>query len=700
MRTQRQSGGARRARGRASLRAALALPAALVLALLLAASAGAQPPTRNACDAPVQPGRARCLAERLLVEQAAAQPFAAPRAGGTAISSSKPFPGFQTPQRLRELYELPEETAAGSTQTVAVVDAFDDPTAEADLEVFSKQFGLPACTAANGCFKKVNQKGQSAPLPPVDGGWASEISIDVQMAHAICQSCHIVLVEAKTEEFSDLGAGVNAAVSLGATEVSNSYGSAEEAGEKELESGSYNHPGVVITASSGDCGYLNRGCPEEVQEGTEFPADSPHVVAVGGTSVHESGGVWTSTVWKDGGSGCSVVFSAPFWESGIAGFAATGCASGRSVADVAAVGDPNTGVDVYDSTPEFTGGPTGWGVWGGTSVAAPIVAAEFALAGGAQGVSYPAATLYAHAAEAGDFYDVTSGTNGTCGGATICKATAGYDGPTGIGSPVGLEGFAVNGVPESTSPPTISGYPEQEQTLSEQHGGWTGEPTTFSYQWERCGPGGTGCQTIPGATGESYKLTAADVAQTVRVRESARNALGTGSADSAATGQVASDVPLLTGFTPTSGITGSTIVVQGSALDSTTGVLVGKLPAAFTVVSPSELEVVVPNGEKKGNVTVTTAHGSAAARVKFVSTLAVTGFSPKSAIAGTLVTIKGVGFAPGATVSFGGVPAANVTYYSPKKLRAAIPPGAGDGPVTVTNTSPAGTVASAETFTP
>src|SRR5262249_21741095 len=156
----------------------------------------------------------------------------------------------------------------------------DDPTAEADLAVYSKQFGLPACTTENGCFKKVNQKGQASPLPAVNGGWASEISIDVQMAHAICQPCHILLVEAKSEEFSDLGAGVNAAVALGATEVSNSYGSAEEAGEKELESTAYNHPGVVITASSGDCGYLNQDCAGEVEEGTEFPADSPHVVAV------------------------------------------------------------------------------------------------------------------------------------------------------------------------------------------------------------------------------------------------------------------------------------------------------------------------------------------------------------------------------------------------------------------------------------
>ncbi len=374
---------------------------------------------------------------RLLLEGTqTAQPLVAGRAGRSALASSKPASGFQTPQRLRELYDLPEETAAGSTQTIAVVDAFDDPTAESDLAVYSNQFGLPPCTTENGCFKKVNQSGLASPLPPVNGGWASEITIDVQMAHAICQTCHIDLVEAKSEEFSDLAAGVNAAVKLGADEVSNSYGATEEPGLVELESSSYNHPGVVVTVSSGDCGYLNRDCPEELAEGTEFPADSPHVVAVGGTSVHESGGVWTSKVWDEAGSGCSVLFSAPAWESGVAGFAATGCGSGRGVADVSAIADPNTGVDVYSTTPEFNGGPTpGWGVWGGTSVAAPIVAAEFALAGGSHGVNYPAATLYGHAGEASALYDVLSGENGKCGTATSCKAVAGFDGPTGVGQP-------------------------------------------------------------------------------------------------------------------------------------------------------------------------------------------------------------------------------------------------------------------------
>src|SRR5581483_11261035 len=704
---ERPSGAARRAciEGCRRTRNALCLLPLLALALasLTPASASAALPTKNACSAPRHPGSARCLAVHLLLEGTqGAQPQLAARSGApAALASSKPAAGFQTPQRLRELYDLPEETAAGSTQTIAVVDAFDDPTAESDLAVYSNQFGLPPCTTANGCFKKVNQKGQPSPLPAVNGGWASEIAIDVEMAHAICQTCHIDLVEAKSEEFSDLAAGVNAAVGLGATEVSNSYGATEEPGLAELEVSSYNHPGVVLTVSSGDCGYLNRDCPEELAEGTEFPADSPHVVAVGGTSVHESGGVWTSKVWDEAGSGCSVLFTAPAWESAVDGFAATGCGSGRGVADVSAVADPNTGVDVYNTTPEFAGGPTpGWGVWGGTSVASPIVAAEFALAGGSHGVSYPAATLYGHAGETSAFYDVLSGENGKCGAATICKAAAGFDGPDGIGSPLGLSAFAVAGAPESTGPPTISGYPEQGQPLTVQQGAWTGSPATFSHQWERCGFDGKICVPIAGATGTSYTPLAEDIGHQIRVREGAGNGAGSGYEDSAPVGPVASDVPTVTGFSPTSGFTGSTILVHGTALDSTSSVQLGALAASFVVVSPAQLEVTVPDGAKKGKLTITTAHGSVTPKTKFTPTFGVTSFSPLSGAAGARIAIKGEGFTPSSSVEFAGVPAASVTYVSAKKLKVIVPAGAGTGPITVTNESPAGTVSSAASFTP
>ncbi len=260
------------------------------------------------------------------------------------------------------------------------------------------------------------------------------------------------------------------------------------------------------------------------------------MVAVGGTSLTETHGTWTSTAWNEGGSGCSTIFQAPAWQSAVSGFAATGCGSGRVLADVSAIGNPNTGVDIYDSTPEEPGAQTGWGVWGGTSVASPIVAAEFALAGGAGGVSYPAQTLYAHTGEAADLFDVISGTNGSCSTRTICKAVGGFDGPTGIGSPVGLGAFTVSGTPESTSAPGISGSAQEGATLTEQHGGWTNDPTSYTYQWERCGSSGSNCQAVNGAEGETLVVPGGFAGYTVRVRETAHNAEGTGSAYSAAVG--------------------------------------------------------------------------------------------------------------------------------------------------------------------
>jgi hypothetical protein len=677
-----------------------AVLAAVAVALAISPAAQAFQAKRS-CGEPL-PGRAACLAMRVLLPGAGGTGQAQPGAAGSATRANertKPYPGFLTPELLHDAYALPDETPESATQTIAVVDAYDDPTAEADLAVYDRQFGLPACTAANGCFKKVNQKGDAAPLPRVEGGWASEVSIDVQMAHAICQSCKLLLVETKTEEFSDLGAGVAAAATLGATEISNSYGGTEEPGDVSVANADYDHPGIVVAASSGDCGYLNTACIHDAV-GASFPADSPNVLAVGGTALSESAGSWTSTAWEEGGSGCSEVFSAAPWQSAAAGFSATGCGSGRAIADVAAIGDPNTGVDIYDSTPEEPGAPTGWGVWGGTSVASPIVAGEFALAGGADGVSYPAATLYGHVGEAANLYDVTAGTNGACEGSTICKAAAGFDGPTGVGSPLGLGAFAVSGAPESTSPPTIAGYAEEADTLTEVHGGWTGSPAEFAYRWERCGFSGGGCKTVPGASAQSYTIPQGDAGFTIRVRETARNGKGPNSAASAAVGPVASDVPLISAFSPPTAITGAAVLVEGAALDQAGSVTVAGLRASFAVVSPTKLNVTVPSGAFKGKIVVTTPHGGATSKQKFAASLTIRSFSPTSGPAGASVTIKGVGFNASSKVSFAGTPAI-VTTASAKKLKVIVPAGAASGPLTVTNTAaPAGTVSSASPFNP
>jgi subtilase family serine protease len=344
-------------------------------------------------------------------------------ASGTAGCHAQVIPDVQPlatpagygPADLRSAYQL---TASGSaSQTIAIVDAFDDPTAEADLAVYRSQYGLSACTTANGCFRKVDQDGGTH-YPRKDAGWALEISLDLDMASAICPGCHILLVEAKTNSFANLGAAENRAVAMGATVVSNSWGGSDAS---DGTYGAYfNHPGTAITVSSGDGGY-----------GVEYPASSHYVTAVGGTTLTTGGGTrgWTETAWSGAGSGCSAFNVA---LSGAAG-ANTGCTR-RAVADVSAVADPATGVAVYDSTTYQ--GRSGWWVVGGTSASAPIIAGVYALAGNAASIdnNYP----YAHPS---GFFDVTSGTNGTCPTPQWCAARTGWDGPTGLGTPNGTSGF-------------------------------------------------------------------------------------------------------------------------------------------------------------------------------------------------------------------------------------------------------------------
>jgi len=218
-----------------------------------------------------------------------------------------------SPAQLVGAYSLPA-TAPG-TQTIGIVDAYDDPNIEADLAVYSAQYGLPPCTTANGCFRKVNQSGGTS-YPTANAGWSLEIALDVETAHAICPNCKILLVEATTNSFTNLGTAVNRAVTMGANVVSNSYGGSEFSTETSADSQYFNHPGVVITASSGDNGY-----------GVEYPAASRYVTAVGGTSltVNSSNQRVSETAWSGAGSGCSAYETKPSWQTD------TGCAR-RTVA--------------------------------------------------------------------------------------------------------------------------------------------------------------------------------------------------------------------------------------------------------------------------------------------------------------------------------------------------------------------------------
>jgi len=268
----------------------------------------------------------------------------------------------------------------------------------------------------------VNQTGGTT-YPKKNGGWALEISLDVQIAHAVCPNCKILLVEASSNSFTNLLTAEDYATSH-ANVVSNSWGGGESSSETGYDS-HFNRPGVPITVSSGDNGY-----------GVEYPAASQYVTAVGGTTLNLNADNTRSseTAWSGAGSGCSAYEAKPSWQHD------SGCAR-RTVADVSADADPNTGAAVYDSTPYCLIGnffcTTGWYQVGGTSLASPLIAAVYALAGNAAVTTYGSFpysnTLW--------LYDVTSGSNGTCGGSYLCTAGLGYDGPSGLGTPIGTGGF-------------------------------------------------------------------------------------------------------------------------------------------------------------------------------------------------------------------------------------------------------------------
>jgi subtilase family serine protease len=376
------------------------------------------------------------------------------------------------PSDIQSAYNLP--TTGGNGKIVAVIDANDYPQAESDLAAYRSQYGLPACTSASGCFIKVGQTGSATALPSPDpqgcNGWNQEAALDLQMASAACPDCKIMIVEANSATTPDLAAAVQTAVSLGASAISNSYGGGEQGGEQSTESVYTQYAkGILVTASAGDNGY-----------GAEYPATSAGVVAVGGTSLSQGGGArgWSEAAWSSNGatgSGCSAVIPKPSWQTD------TGC-SMRMEADISAVADPQTGVAV------LCGGQ--WGVAGGTSAASPIVAAAFTLLG----VSPNPQFIWTHTS---DFYDVTSGSNGSCSVSYQCNAGAGYDGPTGWGTPNGTallgSGSSSGGGSGSSSSSSGSG-----SSSSSSGGGPTGSSGSSSGSG-----GGSGSSGGSGGSGSS-----------------------------------------------------------------------------------------------------------------------------------------------------------------------------------------------------
>ncbi len=371
------------------------------------------------CPGPASEGTARCHAR--VIADAQGSPKASPN-GPVA-------PSGYGPAQLRGAYGL-SAASAPKKQIIAIVDAYDDPNIYADLTTYSQYYSIPVLPLCSGsvtssvtpCFQKVDQRGGTA-YPKADGGWALETSLDVEVSHAMCQNCHILLVEADSSSMNNLAAAVSRAYAMGATEISNSYGASEFSGETTFDS-AYNHPGVAITASSGDNGY-----------GSSYPAASPYVTAVGGTTLNLSGTTYVSeTAWSGSGSGCSVYESRPSFQSGLP----SNCVR-RMIADVSAVGNPNTGAAVYDSF-KYSG-KSGWFKVGGTSLSAPLVAGVYALGGGVPTGTQGNALVYNLKAWGTNMTDVLSGTNGTCSVAYFCAAGSGYDGPTGLGSPKGASAF-------------------------------------------------------------------------------------------------------------------------------------------------------------------------------------------------------------------------------------------------------------------
>jgi hypothetical protein len=400
-------------RGRVSLAVAIGCSAFAAAAALVTPVASAAPTVVRACPTTTMRGKLACLA----LKRTDIHPLLSQMVAPDAIPSGYGY----GPSQLQSAYNLTSASASdGSGRTVALVDAYDDPTAASDLAAYRSAAGLPAAN-----FTKVNQNGAASPLPaeaPASDDWTLEESLDLDMVSAICPLCKIVLVEATNDSGTGLYVAENTAASL-AGYVSNSWGGSDSSSDASLDSSYFDHPGVVITASAGDGGYA---------AGTIYPATSQYVVAVGGTHLTTASNSrgWTETVWDTSssegtGSGCSRYETKPTWQTD------TGC-SKRTDNDVAADADPATGVAVYDTS----NGNGGWNQVGGTSASSPIIAATYALAGNPG--TTPAQDIYQHTSS---LYDVTSGSDGSCSGSYLCTAETGYDGPTGWGTPNGLGAF-------------------------------------------------------------------------------------------------------------------------------------------------------------------------------------------------------------------------------------------------------------------
>jgi streptogramin lyase len=396
----------------------------------------------------------------------------------TYTAGSGELGGFD-PSDLRSAYKLP--SSGGSGQTVAIVDAYNDPNAESDLAAYRSHYGLSECTKANECFKKVNQKGEEGSYPTNEAGWSVEISLDLDMVSAVCPGCHILLVEANEPTVKEMAAAVNEAATKGATEISNSYGLPEEydpEGKGYISYDSnYSHKGIPITVSSGDEGYDNW---EDGAKSPSFPASVPEVIAVGGTTLlptEEGSRGWAETVWGtaglySSGGGCSKTQPKPSWQDFY-----TACEH-RMDNDAAAVADPSTPVSIYDTY----GHSEKWHDVGGTSVAAPLIAGAEALSTSYARSLGGADAFYVYAKH---MFDIKIGTNFAveegCLPLSLCNAQTGYDGPSGNGTPDGaieIGQITEYSLPSGSGPNAVTAGPDGNLWFANFSTNKIGETTT------------------------------------------------------------------------------------------------------------------------------------------------------------------------------------------------------------------------------
>jgi len=357
-----------------------------------------------------------------------------------------PYPGYayETPQSLACHYGIvtqatgcnPNTTTAtptGGSQTIAIVDAYDDPEAAADLAYFSAVFGLYFNPAL---FQVIYANGTE---PPFDytGGWEMEESLDIEYAHAMAPHAKLYLVEAASNSFSDLLTAVQVATNLvtcgktttctggtGKGEVSMSWGGSEFSGETAYDT-YFTTPNVVYFAASGD------------SPGTIYPCVSPNVVCVGGTTLARNastGSAIGEITWSDAGGGLSEYEPIPSYQSAVSSIVG----KVRGVPDISADANPDTGLWVYDTFPQDYEYYYSWWIVGGTSASAPVVTGIVNAAGSfVASSSAELTTIYANRANTSDFTDITYG---WCGFYSGTKSAAGYDLCTGVGRPNTLAG--------------------------------------------------------------------------------------------------------------------------------------------------------------------------------------------------------------------------------------------------------------------